>query len=307
MVDKIKTMTTFFLVPGLLVLALPLAFAYAMHQGFKAPRVAPKGNPSDFDMDFERVEIPVIPGQKLVAWHLLATPTSSAPYAPTLIIIHGWGANGEMMLPLAKPFYEAGINCLMVDARNHGLSSDSGISSLPQFAQDTSAAIEWLRDNSASKDAPLALLGHSVGAGAVLLAASERDDIDAVISLSSFAHPLLLMQRHLQRPYKSLFFLRLMAPVVMSYTQWIIGHKFDDIAPMNALCSIKCPVLLVHGTSDTVIPLSDMRAIENNCPDKTPEILLIEGAGHESIDKVKEHEQDLIDFLARSGIKSHVH
>ena len=145
------------------------------------------------------------------------------------------------------------------------------------------------------------MLGHSVGAGAALLAASRRDDIDAVISISSFAHPLLLMQRHLQRPYKSLIILRMMAPVVMAYTQWLIGYKFDEIAPMNALCKISCPVLLVHGTKDEVIPLSDLRALETNCPDKVPEVLLSEGAGHESINKIKQHDKELVDVLQRHG------
>jgi uncharacterized protein len=281
-------------------IALSAAFAFAMHLGFKAPRISYEDDPSKHQMNFESVKIPTKSGHTLFAWHLLA---SNKPSAPTIIIMHGWGANREMMLPLAEPFYQSGMNCLLLDARNHGLSPDDGISSLPQFSEDTNAAIDWLKALDPPNNGPLALLGHSVGAGAVLLAASKRDDIDAVISLSSFAHPLWLMQRHLQRPQKSLYLLRFLAPLVMAYTQWMIGHRFEDIAPMNALCSIKCPVLLVHGSSDTVIPLNDMHAIANNCPDKKTEILIIEGAGHESIEKVKQHDKDLLSFLKQCGFK----
>ncbi len=285
---------------GLGILALPVAFATFMYVGFKAPRVSHSGDPSDLGMTFEAVKIPVKAGQKLTAWHLLA---SKDPQTATVLVLHGWGANMDMMLPLAQVFYEAGLNCLLLDARNHGHSPDDGISSLPQFADDCRAAILWLKQGERAKG-PLALLGHSVGAGAVLLAAAKRDDVDAVISIASFAHPLWLMQRHLQRPYKSLILLRLLKPLVMAYTQWMIGHRFEDIAPMNAICDVKCPVLLVHGTNDQVIPISDMHAIENNCAEQKPEVLLIEGAGHESIDKIKQHDRDLVDFLARHQFTS---
>ena len=291
-------MTYSFVIVGLLAIGLPAAFAFAMHAGFKAPRIKHFGDPADFGMNFNSVNIPGHEGHDLVAWHLIA---ATGPATPTILIIHGWGANMEMMLPLAQVFYRAGMNCLLVDARNHGHSPDDGISSLPQFAQDCDAAIDWLKGENGDHTGPLAVLGHSVGAGAVLLIASKREDIDAVISISSFAHPLWLMQRHLQRPKKSLYVLRYLAPVVMRYTQWMIGHRFEDIAPMNAICKVKCPVLLVHGTKDTVIPLADMHAIAENCSDKKPEILLIEDAGHESIDKIKQHDKDLVNFLKRNG------
>ncbi len=291
-------MSSLFFILIVLAFVVVLGFVLFMHIGFKAPRHAQTGDPSQLGMVFEQVFIPTEKGLKLFAWFLLS---SDHPETPCVHIVHGWGANTQMMLPLAEPFYRAGMNVLLVDARNHGSSPDDGISSLPKFAVDAEASVEWLKNRTGGHGGPIALLGHSVGAGAALLVASRRDDIEAVISIASFAHPLWLMQRHLQRPYKSLILLRLMAPVVMAYTQWMIGYKFENIAPMNALCKVKCPVLLVHGTKDEVIPLSDLRAIEENCPNKTPEVLLIEGAGHEAIDKIKKHEKELVDFLHRAG------
>jgi pimeloyl-ACP methyl ester carboxylesterase len=292
-------MTTLLLALGFFAVALPVIFVLTMHLGFKAPRIAHNKNPSDHGLSFKQVDIPIKQNRKLFAWHLLA---SHHPSTPTILIMHGWGANAQMMLPLAEPFYHAGMNCLLLEARNHGHSPNDGISSLPQFAKDIDTAIDWLKKNKPAQTGPLVLLGHSVGAAAVLLVASRRSDIDAVISLSGFAHPRWLMQRHLHRPQKSLFFLLYLAPLVMGYAQWIIGHRFDDIAPMNTLCSIKCPVLLVHGTLDKTIPLADMYAIAGNCPDKHPEVLLIEGAGHDAIDKIKQHTNDILRFLKRSGI-----
>ena len=294
-------MTYFLVAGGFSLVALSLLFTSFMHVRFKAPRATYGGDPSGLDMHFRNIIIPASNGQRLPGWHLLA---SHHPNAPTVLIMHGWGANRDMMLPLAQIFYRAGMNCLLFDARNHGHGPEDGISSLPKFAADCKAAIDWLRQRKNGKG-PLVLLGHSLGAGAVLLEASRRTDIDAVISIASFAHPLWLMQRHLQRPYKSLTLLRMVSPLVMAYTQWIIGEKFEDIAPMNAICDIKCPVLLVHGNKDQIIPLDDMRAIAEQCPDQKNEALIVEGAGHESLDKISQHKSDLLDFLYRHNILHH--
>lgn len=33
----------------------------------------------------------------------------------------------------------------------------------------------------------------------------------------------------------------------------VIGHRFDDIAPMNTIARVKTPVLLVHDREDDVV------------------------------------------------------
>jgi len=107
------------------------------------------------------------------------------------------------------------------------------------------------------------------------------------------------MTRQLQRLPGSYLLTPLLAPLVMNYVQWIIGHRLDDIAPMNTYCKISCPVLLVHGDKDKTIPLADMHMIADNCPDKKSEILVIKGAGHDSLHKLRDHAQELVNFLKR--------
>jgi len=81
----------------------------------------------------------------------------------------------------------------------------------------------------------------------------------------------------------------------------VIGHRFDDIAPMKTLCRVQCPILLVHGGENETIPVFDFRAIECNCRDRKHEVLLIPGAEHGSIGKVEEHGTELIRFLKHTG------
>lgn len=142
------------------------------------------------------------------------------------------------------------------------------------------------------------LLGHSVGAAAVLLEASRRHDIAAVISLATFAHPEWMMRRYLGRlPLPKLF-----VNGILRYVERIIGHRYEAIAPMHTACLVRCPVLLVHGTADVTVPMSDALAIRDQCNKDSVELLLIEGADHESVDKIEMHAAQLIEFLVRSEV-----
>jgi pimeloyl-ACP methyl ester carboxylesterase len=270
-----------------------VAIFLAIHLGFRAPRRIEKGNPADFGLPYREIGIHTSRGKNLFAWWLPATPP-----APTIILLHGWGGNAEMMLPLALPLHHAGLNVLLLDARNHGRSDSASFSSLPRFAEDVAEAINWIKKQRKDQADRIVLLGHSVGAGAVLFEASRRRDIAAVISIAAFAHPEWMMRRYLDR----FRIPELFTVWVLRYVEWIIGHRYEEIAPMYTACRVECPVLLVHGTADETVPLTDALAIRNNCNANSLELLLIENADHESVDKIKEHGNQLIAFLTRVGV-----
>lgn len=199
-------------------------------------------------------------------------------------------------MPLVAPLHRQGLNVLLFDARNHGRSDSAGYSSMPRFAEDADAAIDWLKTRKKEHAERLVLLGHSVGAAAVLLVASRRDDISAVVSIASFAHPDSMMRSYLDHFWMPEF----IKSWVLRYVEWVIGHRFNDIAPMNRLRYVQCPVLLVHGTADKTVPVSDVHLIRENGEGKKAELLLIEGGGHESVGRISKHEEELMAFLQRA-------
>ncbi len=272
------------------VLSVATVFAVTIlliHIGFRAPRRVEKGSPADFGLPYREVWIQTRSGNNLFAWWLPAAPSS-----PVIVLMHGWGGNAEMVLPLALPLFRAGMNLLLLDARNHGRSDSASFSSLPRFAEDVDEAIDWVK---AQQEGRIVLLGHSVGGGAVLLAASRRQDIAAVISIAAFAHPEWMMRRYLTR-------LRLPNPLIrgiLRYIEWVIGHRYETIAPMNTACRISCPVLLIHGTADKTVPMRDATTIKDNCKDRAIELLFIEGADHESVELIEEHADQMVLFLDR--------
>lgn len=288
---------SFLLIIFFVLISLVTLFLIALHLGFRAPRNRQTKTPKDFGLDFEEAFIPSISGKKIYSWFL---PVSGSK--ETLIILHGWGGNTELMLPLAIPFHQAGMNILLIDSRSHGKSDSATFSSLPRFAEDLGMAIDWLKKEYPDESKKIAVLGHSVGAGAALFESSKRNDIDAVISISAFAHAQWMMTRYLQ----SLHFPMFLIHIILKYVQWLIGHQFSTFAPLNTVCKVNAPILIVHGKNDTTIPIDDARAIMENCPEPHLEILEIDDAGHDSVDKIEENSELLVTFLQRSGFKLQV-
>jgi alpha-beta hydrolase superfamily lysophospholipase len=273
--------------------ALVAATLSAVHIAFRAPRRIERDSPVDYGIACEEIHIRMGGSRQLFAWWLPVADT-----APTLVMLHGWGGNAELMLPLAQPLRQAGLNILLLDARKHGRSDSAGFSSLPPFAEDVGAAVDWAKARSSDPLKRVVLLGHSVGAGAVLLEASRRGDIAAVISIAAFAHPAWMMCRCLARFGLPGFCVSRLLP----YVKWVIGHRFSDIAPMNTACHVRCPILLVHGTADETVLVTDARMIQDQCRERRLERLLIDGGGHDSVGHIEQHADRLAAFLRKSGI-----
>jgi pimeloyl-ACP methyl ester carboxylesterase len=99
------------------------------------------------------------------------------------VLMHGWGGNGSQLMPAARVLHEQGWSVLLPDARCHGLSDTDTFSSLPRFAEDLDAALNWLLVHEAASQHRLVVLGHSLGAAATILCASRRQDVSAVVSV----------------------------------------------------------------------------------------------------------------------------
>jgi pimeloyl-ACP methyl ester carboxylesterase len=275
--------TVFLLIPGLILLAILL-----LHFYFRIPSSSKKKTPAEFNLPFKEFYIPTVKNKQLFAWFIPASSTSAL-----VIIVHGWGSNAQQMLPLALPFYHQGLNVLLFDSRSHGRSDRDTFSSLPRFAEDIQQVILYARKQLPFNNS-LVLVGHSLGGSASLYTASKQHDINAVISIAAFAHPRWMMKRFLHRLPK------LILQPVLFYVQWLIGHTFDEIAPVNSIKKITCPVLIAHGSEDTTVPFNDALLIHQSNP--RSQLLRIAGANHGSMRKLKSHGDLLIQFLRDNKI-----
>ncbi|MGA7983044.1 MAG: alpha/beta hydrolase, partial [Chromatiaceae bacterium] len=84
------------------------------------------------------------------------------------------------------------------------------------------------------------------------------------------------------------------------YVEWVIGYRFEAIAPVNTVCRIACPVLLVHGRDDQTVPVDDARRIAVQCRAPHVRLLEIADAGHNSTEQIQRHAGELLRFLEAS-------
>lgn len=280
------------LIVGLLVLvwAARLAAHAFILRGLRAPRVAAQVSPLDLGYEAQSVHLPGPNGKTLFAWFIAARGVAKAP---AVLVMHGWGANASMMLSSAAPLSSAGFAVLLLDARCHGASGDEAFTSLPRFAEDIEAGLDWLALAPPVDAKRLAVIGHSVGAGAALLSATRRSDIRAVISISAFAHPYEVMRRFLAShriPYFAVGW------YVLRHVQRVIGARFDAIAPLHSITRVRCPVLLVHGTDDDLVPFDDARRLLAAGPAGQVQLLAVAGR-HDPIEALQAEQRQLVEFL----------
>ncbi|MDO9600164.1 MAG: alpha/beta fold hydrolase [Azoarcus sp.] len=273
-------------------LALRAVAHRAIRRGLAAPRVVETGDPGGVGLNFHCVSIPTANGRSLHGWQVPAMIDEQCQ--PAVVVVHGWGANAQMMLPLARPLHDAGFTVLFIDARCHGRSDDDSFASLPRFAEDAEHAFDWLAAQPGIDSGRIALLGHSVGAGAVLLCAARRPEVAAVVSVSAFAHPAEMMQRWLAgKPVP-----QWMGRYILDYVQTTIGHRFDDIAPLTSLGRLQCPVLLIHGEQDGTVPVEDARRLYAARAHEGVQMLTLPG-DHESFADMAQEMRAVTGFLLK--------
>jgi pimeloyl-ACP methyl ester carboxylesterase len=280
------------------LLAAAATFRLVIHRGFRVPPRPETGSPADLGLPFRTVSIPTERGRRLFAWHI--PPSEQAGHASShvasshVVVMHGWGANAEDMLPVAAPLHRAGYGVLLVDARNHGRSDRDSFSSMPRFAEDLAHAFDWLESQPRVARGRIALLGHSVGAAAALLTAARHRNPAAVVALASFQHPELVMRSYLEWrriPYRPFGWL------ICRYVERVIGHRFDTIAPTASAARIRCPTLIAHGADDVTTPAGDAAAIAAALPPGCGTLAILPEVGHDTVDRLDAVMTPVLAFL----------
>ncbi len=179
--------------------------------------------------------------------------------------IKGWGK-------FAKDFVSNGYDFFMMDYRGFGKSR--GKRTQTKLFDDAQYLYKWLRDR--YPEDKIVVFGRSLGSG-------------IAARVASWNKPRMLI---LDSPYLSfyhntnrfLFFLPL---------KWLMRY---DIRTDHYLKVASCPVHIVHGTKDRLIPFSQSLTLKNLYPDKIS-LSPIEGAHHNDLPEFPEFFELLYDIL----------
>lgn len=106
---------------------------------------------------------------------------------PAVVVMHGFAGDRVTMRGLARRLAASGYAVLNIDAMGHGQNRNPyqpDRASGDAFFPDLAAAVDYLRVHPAVDGTRIAVLGHSMGAGAALDYASRDSAIDACVMLS---------------------------------------------------------------------------------------------------------------------------
>lgn len=238
-------------------LAYRFALAYRVRAGY--PRRHPPGiSPTDLGLPFEPMKIES-GGVTLPAWFI---PARGGAPGPGVVLVHGWESARDRTLPMAVFLHAAGFHCLTFDVRAHGANPPEAMPlSAGEFGADTLAAFRAMMDR--PEVTVGAISGHSMGAIGAILAAAADLRVAALVATSGPADPYRLTRQTFRLA-------RLPIPDPIAYPlAWLTtrvylrprGHQVADISASAAIARYRGPVLLAHGTEDTVVPPGHMKRL----------------------------------------------
>lgn len=185
--------------------------------------------PDIHDLAIQDIAIPTPDGQTLQAWY-----EPPKPGKPVILYFHGQGAT----LALGKWRYirmhKEGVGYLALAYR--GFSGSTGHPTEQGVLVDGLAAYDWLKDHG-FRDQDIVIHGHSLGTGVATYVATKRPARALILEAPFTAASDVASERY---PF---------VPVSL-----LMHDKFESRARIK---DVHMPLLIIHGTRDSVIPFAD--------------------------------------------------
>ena len=210
--------------------------------------------------DVEPVTIATSDGETLRGWWVPAMPlggTDAAPALGTIIVFNGNAGNRGYRAELALRLRARGLNVLLFDYRGYGGST--GRPSEGGLAEDARAIRTYTLSRPGVDSSRVVYFGESLGAA-------------VAIELAAGAPPAALV---LRSPFTSL------GDVGQLHYPFLPVKRLlrDRFPSLERMPRIACPVVVVAGSNDSIIPIAQSRAIFDAA--RGPKSwTVIEGADH---------------------------
>lgn len=228
--------------------------------------------PWEFGIPFETLRITIGGTDELDAW-LLAQESSTAP---VIMILSGHGGNKSELLGIASALHRSGFACLLFDYRGTGLSSGSVITLGHHETDDARTVLDWIVAQ--RPDAPIGVLGYSLGGSVAINLAATDDRIRAVVTDSAFATQYGVLAHHVRRA------IRVRPEPVLAAAAPMFRRKhqrgYSDFAPADLIHMIAPrPLLMIHPEHDRMVPMTEAMHLWENAREPK-ELWFVRGAEH---------------------------
>lgn len=203
--------------------------------------------------DLPVVRVPTEDGARIAVLHLPG-PES----ALTILHSHGNAEDLGHLLPLLERLQGAGFSVLAYDYRGYGLST-GGPPSAEGAYLDIAAVYRYATEELGIDPERIILHGRSVGSGPATHLAARRP-VGGLVIESGFTSAFRVVTH---------------VPLL----------PFDRFPNLRTIREVDCPVLVVHGRRDAVIPFSHGERLYRAAPGPK-HLLVVDEAGHNDLPQV---------------------
>lgn len=248
-----------------------LVESFAFYMPSREPFTTPAG--------IEDVAFTTSDGKQLHAWFVRASGAAPGEKRPAILHVHGNAGNVSHHLAFSQHLADPGFHVLLFDYRGFGRSDKARLLTRSALMQDTRAAWAALRARTDVDADRCGVYGVSLGgAFALALAREQPEQVRAICTVSAFTSfsdiasdkvPLLG---------------RLLVPSGLE------GHE--------SAARVQCPLLIMHGEADSIIPVSHAGALEHAATKASMvRRIIISAADHNDIMDGSIAQQETIDFF----------
>lgn len=204
--------------------------------------------------------------------------------APQVMLVHGWAGWGLQMSALADSLSRAGWAPVLIDMPGHGRSGGRG--SLPtQFVRALTFVAGQLPRVRAA-------VGHSLGGGALCLAAARGLAVRRLVLMSS----LLALERATQDYAQAFCLSEATRRGMIDHFERRENCRMAQLSLQHNASAVTLPVLVVHDENDRVVPCASALSLVEQLPDAR--LLATQGLGHRRVLTDPGVRAAVVDFLA---------
>lgn len=209
-------------------------------------------DPGQLGLTYETVTY----GPRRDAWWIPAAASGGC-----VVIVHGYDTftdpkSGDPgpLIDLAAQVHGWGYDALII---NLGYTTGAHLYSGGKLeADDVAAAVRWCR---AKGGKPVVVWGFSAGGSASLLAAANGAPVAGVVADSAFADAGEVIVRQFAQ---GTHLPKVMFALVPPFMSLMAAPGPENLPAVLAKRPIKAPLLLIQGTSDRAIPVSNLDALQ---------------------------------------------
>lgn len=235
-----------------------------------------ENTPEKLGLEAETITLTSSDGIDLAGWWIpVSTPKA------IVIVLHGMdGLDASSLLPQAVFLNEAGYSVFIQDMRAHGRSGGERIGLAFEEPQDVIPVLNWISTQPELNDTPVVLLGLSMGGAVAIRTGAIRSDVDAVVSVSSYASIDKMIGQGMRLMDFPETLIQLFVPFSKLGMLTVYGVWPSQASPLVDISKIEGrPVLLMHGVLDQQISVDNAYELQK-AGGENVQLVIVEGVDH---------------------------